>query len=175
MAAWSKEGDPEPLTHATASALLTLLETRRALECLEALKLRAGDLVRERSRSNLRSAKELDPQRLRLVASINDEGTVYFQGGGGRRARIHRLDVIHRVDDASVEAQKARGLAQAEARRHSEAVRRSESLSSVKVARLSRWKVAERPIHSRDIDEFRGVIETAKPDVISPPVAAIII
>jgi len=70
-----------------------MLEKRRALECLEALQLRAGDVVVEWRRSDLRKDDELDPQRLRLVASIADDGTVCFQGGGGRRARVDRLDL----------------------------------------------------------------------------------
>ena len=59
-----------------------MLETRRALQWLEALQLRAGDVVVESRRSDLRNDDELDPKRLRLVASITDDGTVYFQGGG---------------------------------------------------------------------------------------------
>ena len=161
LSAWSTPADPQPSTHAIASALLTMLEKRRALECLEALQLRAGNVVVEWRRSDLRNNDELDPQRLRLVASIADDGTVYFQGGGGRRARVDRLDLVHRADDDSDDAQKARGHAKAEARHHTDVVRRSDALNSVKVSRLRKWSVTERPILPRDVDEFRGVIETA--------------
>jgi Domain of unknown function (DUF4263) len=162
LSAWTTPEDPQPSTHAIASALLTMLETRRALECLEVLQLRAGDIVVEWRRSDRRTDDEVDPQRLRLVASIADDGTVYFQSGGGRRARVHRLNVVHRADDDSDEAQKAHDHAQAEARRHADVVRRTGALNSVKVNRLRRWSVAERPILPKDVDEFRGVIETAK-------------
>jgi hypothetical protein len=161
LSVWSTPADPQPSTHAIASALLTMLETRRALECLEALQLRAGDVVVEWRRSDVRNDDERDPQRLRLVASIADDGTVYFQGGGGRRARVDRLDLVHRADDDSDDAQQARGHADAEARHHSDAVRQSDALNSVKVSRLRQWSVTERPILPRDVDEFRGVIETA--------------
>jgi hypothetical protein len=162
LSAWSIPADPQPSTHAIASALLTMLEKRRALECLEALQLRAGDVVVEWRRSDLRNDDKLDPQRLRLVASIADDGTVYFRGGGGRRARVDRLDLVHRADDDSDDAQKARGHAEAEARHHAGVVRRSDALNSVKVGRLRQWSVTERPILPRDVDEFRGVIETAR-------------
>jgi hypothetical protein len=162
LSAWSIPADPQPSTHTIASALLTMLEKRRALECLEALQLRAGDVVVEWRRSDLRNDDKLDPQRLRLVASIADDGTVYFRGGGGRRARVDRLDLVHRADDDSDDAQKARGHAEAEARHHAGVVRRSDALNSVKVGRLRQWSVTERPILPRDVDEFRGVIETAR-------------
>ena len=138
-----------------------MLETRRALEWLEALQLRAGDVVVEWRRSDLRNDDELDPKRLRLVASITADGTVYFQGGGGHRARVDRLELVHRADEDSDDAQKARGHAEAEARHHADVIRRSDALNSVKVSRLRRWSVAERPILPHDVDEFRGVIETA--------------
>jgi hypothetical protein len=98
LSAWSTPADPQPSTHAIASALLTMLETRRALEWLEALQLRADDVVVEWRRSDLRNDDELDPKRLRLVASIADDGTVYFQGGGGHRARVDRLESIAEAD-----------------------------------------------------------------------------
>lgn len=161
LSAWSTPADPQPSTHAIASALLTMLETRRALESLEVLQLRAGDVVVEWRRSDLRNDDELDPKRLRLVASITDDGTVYFQGGGGHRARVDRLELVHRAGDDSDDAQKARGHAEAEARRHADVIRRSDALNSVKVSQLRRWSVPERPILPHDVDEFRGVIETA--------------
>jgi hypothetical protein len=65
---------------------------------LEAIQLRAGDVVVEWRRSDLRNDDELDPKRLRLVASIADAGTVYFQGGGGHRARVDRLESIAEAD-----------------------------------------------------------------------------
>lgn len=162
LAAWSTEGVSRPSTHATASALLTLLETRRALAWLDDLQLRTGDLVVEWQRQDARGEDEPDPQRLRLVASISDEGTVYFQGGGGRRARVDRLELLYRAEDESPEARKARHHAVAEAKRRTKAIRLSDSLSSVKISRLQQWKVTERPIYSRNLDELRGVIETAK-------------
>jgi hypothetical protein len=101
LSAWSTPEDPQPSTHAIASALIAMLETRRALEHLEATQLRAGDVVVEWWRSDLRAEDETDPQRLRLVASIGDDGTVHFQGGEGRRGRVHRLDLVHRGDEDS--------------------------------------------------------------------------
>jgi hypothetical protein len=97
-----------------------------------------------------------------LVRSIGDDGTVYFQGGAGRRARVHRLDRIHRASDNSDEAIKARCHALAEAQRHADTIRRTRTLSTVKVNRLQPWSVAERPIQVHEVDEFRGVVETAK-------------
>ena len=138
--AWSTPADPQPSTHAIASALLTMLETRRALESLEVLQLRAGDVVVEWRRSDLRNDDELDPERLRLVASITYYGTVYFQGGGGHRARVDRLELVHRAGDDSDDAQKARGHAEAEARRHADVIRRSDALNSVKVSQLRRGR-----------------------------------
>jgi len=161
LTAWSKRADPPPSTHAVASALLSLRVARRALEYLQQLRLATGDVVMEWRRSDLRPDQELDPQRLRLVASIANDGTVYFQGGAGRRAAIHRLDLIYRADDQSADAERARGIAANEARRHGEATRSTDALNVVKVSRLDRWRVAERPIHQRDVDELRGVIETA--------------
>ena len=161
LTAWATRADLAPSTHAVASALLTLRITRRAMECLQALHPRTGDLVTEWRRSDLRPDQEMDPQRFRLIASISDDGTVHFQGGAGRRAGVHRIELIYRADDQSAEAIRARGIAENDARRHSEASRRSEALNSVKVGRLTRWSVPERTIHQRDVDELRGVIETA--------------
>ncbi len=102
-----------------------------------------------------------DPQRLRLVSSISDDGVVYFQGGGGRRARVHRLDRIQRADDDSDEAINARDLVAAEARLHAAIVRQATGLTAVKANRLQAWSVAERPVLAREVDEFRGVVEAA--------------
>lgn len=162
LSAWSTPDDPQPSTHAITSALIAVLETRRALECLEALQLCTGDVVVEWRRLDLRDDDEIDPQRLRMVTSIGDDGTVYFQGGGGRRARVHRLDVVHRADEDSDAARKARGHATTEAAHHAAAVRSASALNTVKVNRLRRWHVKERPIRPHDVDEFRGVVETAK-------------
>ncbi len=58
LTAWARPEDPPATTRAIASALLTLLETRRALESLEALELQAGDIVVEWHHSDRLAAGE---------------------------------------------------------------------------------------------------------------------
>lgn len=70
--------------------------------------------------------------------------------------------MLYRAEDESPKAREARHHAQAEARRHAEALRPEKALNAVKVNRLRQWEVKKRTIYSRDVDELRGVIETAK-------------
>jgi hypothetical protein len=149
-----------PSTHATASASLKLREIKQALDALEAIKPAAGDIVEFTSRYMHRGQR--DPHSRRLIKSIGDDGTVYFQGGGGQRSVPHRIQIVYRADDDSTAAQKARLQAEAEAKMRATGYRDSQALSIAKMNLLARWEVPERPITVRDVDVFRGVIDAAR-------------
>jgi hypothetical protein len=160
---WSQHGDPTPTTRATASSWIDVLLARRALEALKAQKPAAGDIVVEWRHSDGRQwPHELPPERRRIVASVGEDGMVYFRGGGGRRAPAFRIDVIYRADDVSQPAQEARHLAEREASTRVWALRRNEALSAEKWQRLRRWHVDERALTAHDVDRLRGVVNTAE-------------
>lgn len=93
------DGDLESVTTSgEASAWIDVLTARRVIAALSRLQLQAGDLV----------AKDGRRQEPEIVASIGSNGFVYFQGGGGRRSRPHRLEVLARAADMSAEAEELR-------------------------------------------------------------------
>jgi len=64
---------------------------------------------------------------------------------------VYHLDRIYRADDNSDEAIKARDQVAAEDR-HAGIVRDTTGLTTVKVNRLQRWSVAERPVLAHEVD-----------------------
>lgn len=163
LAPWSQRGDPTPKTRATASAWIDVLLARRALEALTMLKPNIRDIVVEWRDDDQRGPPdELAPQRRRIVASLGEDGTVHFRGGGGRRAPAHRIEVLYAADDDSPAAQDARRLAEMEATERARALRAGETVSDVKSRQLHRWHVGGRRATLQDVDRLRGVIDTAK-------------
>lgn len=158
---WHTASDPRPQTHAVAHAVIDLLEARRELEALEAFKPATGDIAYEWSWWKDRPPGEVDEDRLRVISSIGDDGVVYFSGGGGRRARASRIEVLFRSGDESPNATEARKMAEAGALEHFESLGASREMSAVKARKLRQWAVPDRVISARDIDALRGVIETS--------------
>lgn len=159
---WAKRGDPKPNTYAIAHALIEILDARRSLEHLLAERPCTGDVVYLPLLSDRRKGKKsIAPDRLHVVSSIGKDGTVYFTGGGGARAPIRAVEVLHRVDDQSDEANKARCLGTEAAKRRTDGLQSVGTISAAKVQLLGPWHIAQREITARDIDALRGVIEAA--------------
>lgn len=159
---WAKRGDPKPTTYAVAYALIEVLSARRSLDYLCALKPRAGDVVYlPGSRDRREPETPIAADRLRLVSSIGDEGTVYFTGGGGAQAPIQAVEILHSVNDRSNEAKQARCAAGDSAKRRGDGLQGPSVVSAAKASLLHPWRVPDRPVVTRDIDALRGVIEAA--------------
>jgi Shedu protein SduA, C-terminal len=158
---WRKSSDPKPQTHAMAHAVIDLLEARRELEAISALKPARGDIVYGWSWWKDRRSNEVDQDRYRLISSVSDDGTVHFVGGGGRRARASQIEILFRADDKDPKAVAARRAAEAAALDHFECLGVSREMSAIKAKKLQRWAVSPSLITTRDIDALRGVIETA--------------
>jgi hypothetical protein len=159
---WSKRGDLKPATRAIAHALIEILDARRSLEYLLAERPRAGDVVYLPLSSDRRElAKPIAPDRLCIVSSIGDDGTVYFAGGGGAQAPIRAVEVRYRADDQSETANEARRTATAASTRRASSLQSASVISAAKAKLLEPWRVPQRAIVARDIDALRGVIEAA--------------
>ena len=159
---WAKRGDPKPTTYAVAYALIELLDARRSLEWLRLEKPRAGDLVFLRLGSDRRTPPgSVDIDRLRMVSSIGDDGTIYFTGGGGAQAPIRAVEVLHRANDQSAEAVRARTAVSQRASRQVDGLQGLRTISAAKARLLRPWHVDQRMIVARDIDALRGVVEAA--------------
>jgi hypothetical protein len=159
---WNRRGDPKPSTYSVAYALIEILDARRSLDYLRLEKPRAGDLVFLPLRSDRRKPHgSIEIDRLRMVSSIGDDGTVYFAGGGGAQAPIRAVEVLHRADDQGAEALKARDAVSKRASRQADGLQGVRSISAVKARLLRPFKVEQRMIVARDIDALRGVIEAA--------------
>lgn len=136
---------PTPESSAEAQSWIQYFFLRRRLKALCKLRLNKGDVV---SRSS--SWDELDE-----VASIGDNGVVYFTGGRSR-AWPDRLTIVTRSDDSSPQGERARSIA---ANRASE---RSVTgyWSTEKQESLEDYRVPEKVSHE-DLVRLQDVIESA--------------
>lgn len=159
---WSKRGDPKPSTYAVAYALIEILDARRSIEHLRVLKPSAGDVVYlPNSRERRGPGESIASDRLRLVSSIGDDGTVYFTGGGGAQAPIRAIEILHPVAEDNEVAHEARRVAAGKAKRQSDGLRGAATMSAAKAQLLSPWYVPKKAVFARDVDALRGVIEAA--------------
>jgi len=159
---WSRRGDPRPSTYSVAYGLIEILDARRSLEYLRALKPRAGDVVYLPTSRERRGPEEpVASDRLRVISSIGNDGTVYFTGGGGAQAPVRAIEILHRADEDSETAKEARRIAGERAKRQSDGLRGVATMSAAKARLLSPWHVPDRVITARDVDSLRGVIEAA--------------
>lgn len=137
---------PSPESFAEGQAWIDYFYLKRRAEALRALRLKKGDLV---------SRHESDPD-IDEVASIGDDGAVYFTGGRAR-AWPDELTIVARSGDTSP--------ANADARRRA-ANRASERSfsgrwSSAKEDSLRPYAVPE-SADASDIEELRRAIEVAR-------------
>lgn len=146
LAGQTSGGAPCPETSPEAQAWVQYYYLRRREQELRELQLNKGDLVRRKG-----SLSELDE-----VASIGDDGAVYFKGGRAR-AWPDELELVARVGDSSRAAESARKTA---ANRASERSRRS-VWSIAKAEALKRYRIAEPPDVS-DVEFLRATIEQAR-------------
>jgi hypothetical protein len=124
---WTRRGDPKPSTYSVAYALIEILDARRSLDHLRLEKPRAGDLAFLPLRSDRRKPQvSVATDRLRMISSIGDDGTVYFTGGGGAQAPIRAVEILHRAGDRSVEAVKARDAVSSRASRQADGLQTTE-------------------------------------------------
>lgn len=121
----------EPASRAEASAWIEVLDTERAIRALKGLRLSAGDVV---------SRSLTDDEPGEIVASITDDGTVYFKGGGGKRSRPHKLRMLVRHGDNSEGANRLRFTAE---ERIAASKSRAQSVSSADIVHLAPFKVTE--------------------------------
>jgi hypothetical protein len=159
---WSKRGDPKPSTYGVAYALIEILDARRSLEYLRVLKPCAGDVVYlPTSRERCGPGEPVASDRLRIISSIGNDGTIYFTGGGGAQAPIRAIEILHRVDEDGGVAKEARRVAGERAKRQSDGLLGIATMSAAKARLLSPWYIPDRVITARDVDALRGVIEAA--------------
>ncbi len=88
---------PIPSSDGEASAWIDYLQIRCRMQSHRELNLSAGDLV-----------MDLRTGELEDVASLGEDGRVYFRGGRGRRAWPDRLEVAYRATDSGKAAVNAR-------------------------------------------------------------------
>lgn len=107
---WKASDRPRLDGYEEASAWITVLHARRAVEALKLLSLTPGDVVQVGG----------DPEGLEIVHSFSEDGRINFQGGGGAKARPHRVSLVARAVDESGPAKAARTAARnRQARRRS--------------------------------------------------------
>ena len=142
----ASEEAPSPASPAEAHAWIQYFCLTQRAEALRTRRLNRGDLVRRSL-----SASEIDE-----VASIGDDGAVYFTGGRAR-AWPDELTVVARAGDTSPSGENARRKA---ANRATERSRRSR-WSIAKEDSLRQYAVPE-PADASDIEELRRTIEMAR-------------
>ena len=142
----ASEDAPSPESSAEAKAWIEYFYLRQRVEVLRALRLSRGDFVRRGG-----SAPEVDE-----VASIGDDGAIYFTGGRAR-AWPDELTVVARSGDTSPSGKDARRKA---ANRASERSLRTH-LSIAKEDSLRQYAVPESAAAS-DIEDLRRTLEVAR-------------
>ena len=145
LACEASEDTPAPESKAEAQAWIKYFYLKRRAEALCHLRLNRGNLV---SRSG--SASQIDE-----VASIGDEGVVYFVGGRAR-AWPDELTVVAQSGDTSPPAKKARRTAANRASERS----RSGQWSMAKAESLKQYIVPE-SADASDVEELRTAIESS--------------
>ena len=134
--------------HTEAGAWIGFYLLKRRRSALERLRLEAGDVVQ---------VENSEGSRLEEVASITDDGRIYFRGGHGAQKWPDQVTVKSRVHDNS---KRARALKKATA---NQAASRStlQGFSLAKQLELRDFRIASRPTPS-DIEQLRTVIDKAK-------------
>ena len=136
---------PEPESDEEAQAWVEYFYLGRRLDALRRLRLSRGDVVSRGS----------SPDQLDAVASIGDNGVVYFAGGRSR-AWPDQLTVVARSGDMSPTGSEAHRIA---ANRASERALNQE-WSSAKAASLKDYACPD-GVSEEDIDVLRCVIDDA--------------
>ena len=137
---------PKPKSAYEAEAWIDYFRLKGRMEALSALRLRKGDVVRRQG-----AASEVDE-----VASIGDDGVVYFTGGRAR-AWPDELTVVAPADDTSPSSKQARRAAKNRASERSQ----RQQWSIAKSEALTQYAVAE-AVDAGDIQELRVVLEDAR-------------
>ena len=112
-------------------AWIDVIHARRAAGHLEDLRPEPGDIL------------ALEPQfggePLRELASIGDDGQLYFRGAAGQRARPHQVRIFARTSDPDYQHVLFRARQQIAGR-----VRRPELVGPGRIAELADWRVSGR-------------------------------
>jgi hypothetical protein len=132
-----------------AEAWIEVMHARRALEALKDLKPEPGDIVALRTATD----REVDE-----VASIGDDDRIYFRGGRGAGARVHRLNIVARRRDESRAAKKARERA---ANRRALRTRLEGPPTDARLAELRDFRADNRS-DSNALDRFRDLLDEAR-------------
>jgi hypothetical protein len=147
----SREDDlpyPSTLEHCEAEGWILCFWLRRRQRALQALELHAGDVV-----TLSESAGDLCYQ----VASIGDNGRVYFRGGMGRSAWPDQLMMVSRSSESDETARDARSRAANQAAMRA----KTDHWSLAKQAELSDFEVKQ-ALTREDIDLLRATVESAR-------------
>jgi len=115
-------------TRSDASAWILVWDARRTIQALRRLRLKRGDVV-EIPGGN---------REIEMVASIGADGSVYFRGGGGRRAKAHRLQLLASAGSKSKEAELLRREAET---RRAHLTRDTGPPSARRLATLAEYRV----------------------------------
>jgi hypothetical protein len=92
------DSPPQPGSADEARAWLDHLLTQRTLAALLALRPAPGDVIYLRQRGQAPpEAGELDPERVRMISSIDQEGRLHFRGAG-QRAWPDSVELLRRAD-----------------------------------------------------------------------------
>jgi len=134
--------------HTEAGAWIGFYLLKRRRSALERLRLETGDVVQ---------IENSEGSRLEEVASITDDGRIYFRGGHGAREWPDQVTVKTRVRDNS---KRARALKQATANQAS-ARSTLRGFSLAKQLELKDFRITSRPTPS-DIEQLRTVIDKAR-------------
>ena len=146
LASQGSRNAPKPKNAAEAEAWIDYFHLKGRLEALRTLRLKKGDVVLKRG-----ATSEVDE-----VASIGDDGVVYFAGGRAR-AWPDELTVVAPAGDTSPLGMKARRTARNRASERS----RRQHWSLAKAESLAQYAVAESG-HAGDVEELGITIEAAR-------------
>lgn len=116
-----------------ADAWLEVMHARRAASYLEDLRPEPGDVL-------ALEPQLFDRERLRELASIGDDGQLYFRGAAGQRARPHQVRIFARTSDPGYRTALFKARQQMAGR-----VSRPELVGSGRIAELADWRVSGRP------------------------------
>lgn len=134
--------------HHEAEAWITFYTLDRRRKALSRLRLEAGDIV---------EVEDFENGHLEEVASISDEGRVYFRGGQGASEWPDRLTVRSRAKDKSKNALALKRDAANRASKRSA----SRGWSAAKETELEPFRVSTKTTID-EIKQFRSVIDSAK-------------
>jgi hypothetical protein len=134
--------------HTEAGAWIGFYLLKRRGDALKRLRLEAGDVVQIENSEGI---------RLEEVASVTDDGRIYFRGGHGAREWPDQVTVKSRVRDTSKRARAFQKVAANQASARSTSM----GFSLAKQLELKDFRITSRPTPS-DIEQLRTVIDRAK-------------